>query len=74
MFSKPFFSSLVSMTRYRRIAGAVYRRARISSADARFSSAKMRFMISRSRRVSRSPIVLGIVIVSHSHDCATLVT
>src|SRR5580692_4845211 len=50
------------MTRTEESLGGLVRRARISSADARLPSAKTAFMISRSRRVSRSKVVWGIVI------------
>ncbi len=39
----------------------------MSSADARLPSAKIAFMISRSRHVSRSMVILGIVMVSHQY-------
>ncbi len=58
-FRKPFFSSLAIMTRTADSLGGSVRRARISSAGARFPSAKTAFMISRSRRASNAEVALG---------------
>ena len=57
------------MTRTDESPGGLVRRERMSSADARFPSAKTAFMISRSRRVSRSWIVLDLAIVSYRSIC-----
>src|SRR5438552_13288049 len=51
------------MTRTAESPGGLVRRARISSAGARFPSAKTAFMISRSRRVSDVESALGIGIL-----------